>query len=294
MSTPTTPISLASSDWAFDALTPHIPSLHLQLAKGQHPTVRLAYIVRNREPQEHRWNWCPTCHGEIRVRHVHQNVVACQSCGQRFVEQHEGTLANEDLQSSPGYSGPYHDVLSAVWYEWSLRPLRPSPWPDGALAFTVTPFKLPTRSVDLGIKTLTRMERRHKARHGHRGRRGSMSVPTIIRVWGSEPYEPEGWREAAPMKQMGVARDGLAAVPELRMCFIEYRRTMIGWGVRICQLCECEFRAVASVYVGKDAPAVMELFRRRLSHAAYRVGVGLQERGQCFCSTSRIRPLKGL
>lgn len=115
-------ISFATSDWAMAALNAHVANCFAQLRQRKHPLIRLAYIARQREADEERaWNWCPTCNVEIPARRVHQSATPCRSCGQVFIVQHEGTLANEDLQSRPGYSGPYHDGLSAVWHEWSLR-----------------------------------------------------------------------------------------------------------------------------------------------------------------------------
>lgn len=277
-------ISFATSDWAMAALNAHVADCFAQLRQRKHPLIRLAYIARQREADEERaWNWCPTCNVEIPARRIHQSATPCQSCGQVFIAKHRGTLANEELRSSPGYSGPYHDGLSAVWHEWSLRPARPLSWPEGALAFDVAPFELPTRRVDDGIRVLTRRERRHEARRGHRGRRGSVAIPKMMRLWRNEPYEPAGWREATPTKRLSAQYDGLAPVPELRMEHVEFRRMRVGFGTRLCGLCECEFRVILTLYAATELPHVVSEIRRGLQRAAQSFAAHIAEQHSCFC-----------
>lgn len=278
-------ISFATSDWAMAALEPHIGDCLAQIRKRRHPLIRVAYIARQREtPEERPWNWCPTCDVEIPARRVHQSAAPCRSCGQVFIVQHEGTLANERLRLSPGYSGPYHDTLSAIWYDWTLRPARPLSWPDGALAFDVTPFELPTRRSDDGIRVLTRRERRHEARRGHRGRRGSRAVPKMMRLWINEPFEPEGWREAKLTKRMSAEYDGLASVPELRMEYVEFRRMRVGFGVKLCRFCECELRVILTLYAATELPHVVSAIQRAMRRATEELGLRLVMRGACFCT----------
>ncbi len=277
-------ISFATSDWAIAALNAHVANCLAQLRQRKHPLIRLAHIARQREAQDERpWNWCPTCHVEIPARRIHQSATPCPSCGQVFIAEHQGTLANEELSSLPGYTGPYHDGLSAVWHEWSLRAARPLSWPDGALAFDVMPFELPTRRIDDGIRVLTRRERRHEARRGRRGRRGSVAIPKMMRLWTNEPYEPEGWREAKSTKRLSAQYDGLVPVPELRREHVEFRRMRVGFGIRLCGLCECELRVILTLYAATELPHVVSEIRRGLQRAGQSFAAHIVEQHSCFC-----------
>lgn len=283
-------IFVANVDWAMGAASAALPDIALQIHRREHPVLRLAYIAKRRDDDpDHPWNWCRACRMEIPVRHVHRNAVQCPSCLQRFLETHEAAVANESLRASPGYAGPYHDTLSAAWHEWSLQPVGAPALPDGALAFDVTPYALPFRSVYVGHRTLSRRERRRQARQGRRGRLwngvGSMRVAKTLDVYQREEYAPDVIRGHRAVRYDALI-DGYS-VPESRAEIIEYRRTRLRGSVCLCRLCGCELRLLASVYIEQEAPHLMQPLGRGLQYAARSLAVSMTREELCFCANGR-------
>ena len=289
-----TPVLVANLYWAMEALPNASADLELAVRRGKSPTFRLTYIARRREmPSDHSWNWCKVCNVEITVRRIHGNLVQCPSCFSRFTEVHEGAIANERIRNDPSilYKA-YHDQLSACWWEGSLRCVDSPPLPDGSLAYDVTPFELPTRTVTNGTRQLSRRERRLIARRsaGVPGRRGSKPVPKYVPNWKQEPYEPEVWREHAftERNNSGLARFGSNPRLDERI----YRRTTIGVDAHVCELCQCDVRLFVTLYIEREAPQLTEYITRGLQLAVSRFVSVMDQQDQCLCnSTTRCRPL---
>lgn len=287
-------ISVSNPEWAINALGDDAArDLQLHFLRREQPTFRLVYIARRRKmPPDRAGAWCSTCNIELPVRRVHQHVVQCPSCAQRFIEIHEGTEANLELRRSPGYSGPYHDMLSAVWHEWSVRRVGATAFPDGALAYDISPYQLPLREVCVGTRVLTRRERRQRARAGRRGRRwngrGSMRVAAKQNVYASQASEPEAIREHKQIRSSLLA-DGPLALESPMTEHLTYRRTQLGIGARICDRCNCAIRILATIYIEHDAPHVMQLVRRGLERAGRSLAMSAIRQASCFCGdTMRV------
>jgi hypothetical protein len=271
-----TSIPIANADWALNAFVDADRQIAIQLLQHETPTLILVYIARRRElDPDRRWNWCSACHVEIKVRHVHRSIVQCPSCLRHFEEAHEGTSENERLRSGPGYSGPYHYFTSAIWHEWSLRLVRGDVLSDGSLAYDVTPFELPTRTVDVGERKLSRRERRQLARRGVRGRRGSKPVAIYQKAYKQEPYEPESWREHALVEPRSFTSP--------RFDERIYQRKSIDLAVRICERCRCEIRLFVTLYLEREAPQLTQCITRGLRLAARRFGSEAVHHERCLC-----------
>lgn len=287
-------VHVADVDWAINELPNPAAELTLAIRCGEHPTFRLAFIARQRETDPRGcWNWCKVCNVEIPVQRIGQRTAQCASCFRHFEVVHEGTTENERLRADPNYNGPYHNFFSAIWHKWSLRPLRGETMPDGALAYDVAPFELPTRMVENGTRRVSRRERRLIARRsaGVPGRRGSKPVPTHVPTWKEEPFEPEYVRGLKTVKQERVTDSGFPRELSYGAELVEYRRTQHGYAARICEYCRCEVRVLATVYLEHSAPHLEALIQQGVQRAAVRLGTYAMGQELCFCAMGCSRPL---
>lgn len=277
----TTFILVSNLYWAMEALPNAFADLELAVRRGETPTFRLTYIARRREmPSDHPWNWCKVCNVEIKVRHAHGNLVQCLSCFSRFTEVHEGTVANERIRNEQALYKAYHDHLSAIWWEWSLRCVDSSPLPDGSLAYNVTQFALPTKSVHVGERKISRRERRQLARRGHCGRRGSTRVDEKQPAFDRQTYEPEAWREMkVHLEPIGYSLPREMLGDDV----VEYRRTSIGVGAHVCKRCWCEVRVIVTLYLEREAIQLTRYIERGLLNAARSLRTRAVHRESCFC-----------
>jgi hypothetical protein len=211
-------------------------------------------------------------------------MAQCPCCKQRFDVIHEGAEANKVLRESPGYSGPYHDFLSAIWHEWTLRSIGTKALSDSSLAYDVTLADLPHRSIFVETVSISRRERRQRARRGHRGRRGSIRVAARQDVFRRELYEPEAIREHVPHPL--VISDEPEAFEIVRADVLEYRKAKHGVSARVCDRCSCTISVFVTVYIEHDAPHLMELVQRGLQRAGIHLATFANRQWLCFCPES--------
>lgn len=274
-------ISFANSDWILDVVREHETDLVRSIMRRKQPRIRLAYIARQRNAKEPPWNWCKTCCVELPVLQVHRSTVACPSCGQRFLVIHEGSEANEKLREDPNYSGPFHDILSAAWHEWSVKPVGREHLPAGSLAFDVVPFELPTRAMSDGIRHLTRRERRKMARRG-RGRRRSIRVERIQKLWVNEPYEPEVVRERVGPSEPELVSDAPMEISfGARMAC--YQRSSLGSFVKVCRRCDCRVEIRLVLYIERVSLVLNKILGNDLQQAGLLLAKMAIAKGLCFC-----------
>jgi len=281
MFTPQSPHFSFVHKHAFDAEL--ATSFEQQLAHHLAPALHIAFIAHPRQPLLTDWNVCKTCNIEIRVRHIHRSLVVCPSCDQRYYEIHESDEANEHLRADPNYHGPFHDMLSAAWGEWSLRPAKPPKFPDGSLAFDVKPLEVVDRFEPATV-TLSRRERRRLARS--RGRRKARSVsPTCTAMRHVVRLPPQYLRDYAPVQLSPVLPFGeFPAEIDTRMSTRDYSPTRLGAGAVCCSFCKCDVRVYLHLYETAPTPHLRTLVKQVVARTAQLFARELLLRGQCLCS----------
>lgn len=190
------------------ALTPReqsaLEDIALQIYNGRdRPRAELCYkVLPAEDPDGRPWNWCTSCQAEVRLPlGIRDRMpVRCGGCGREYVVR-----MFKDFKDIGEYIMVGACYLDRCWPTTREMHLAEGHLPHSALR--LIDMEPMTREVCVGKRTLSRRERRRRARQWSKpGRRRARHVGTTVPVYERVRYAPTEICEPVPSVTTSLLR----------------------------------------------------------------------------------------